>query len=72
MSEDTLDPSNDTSNEEQTQMRKQHLRLMDECIMDATHLAIKNGINQEDVVAALAVALFKERIKIIPLDDNLN
>ncbi|MEK6905479.1 MAG: hypothetical protein AABX24_03690 [Nanoarchaeota archaeon] len=52
-------------------MRKQHLRLMDECIEDATHLAIKNGINQEDVVATLAVALFKERIKIIPLDDNL-
>lgn len=68
MSEDTLNISNDISNEEQTQMRKQHLRLMDECIVDATHLAIKNGINQEDVVATLAAALFRERA----LKESLN
>ena len=48
--------------EEQAQLRKQHLQLMDECIQDATHLAIKNGINQEDVVATLAAALFRERV----------
>lgn len=43
------------------ELRKQHLQLMDECIQDAKYLAIKNGINQEDVIAALAAALFRER-----------
>ena len=49
--------------EEQAQLRKQHLRLMDECIQDAISLAIKNGINEEEVVAILAAALFEKRVK---------
>ena len=49
------------SSEEQEQLRKQHLQLMDECVQDAKHLAIKHGINQEDVIATLAVALFEKR-----------
>ena len=48
---------------EENQLRQQRLQLMDECIQDAKHLAIKHGINQEDVIATLAVALFKERVK---------
>lgn len=48
--------------EEQAQMRNNHIHLMDECIQDARVLAIKHGINQEDVVATLAVALFRERV----------
>ena len=43
--------------------RKQHLQLMDECVQDAKYIAIKHGINQEDVIAALASALFRERVK---------
>ena len=43
------------------ELRQQHIQLMDECIQDAKHLAIKHGINQEDVVAVLAAALFKKR-----------
>jgi len=50
------------SSEESEQLRQQHILLMDECIQDATHLAIKNGINQEDVVATLAAAMFRERV----------
>lgn len=49
--------------EEQAQMRNNHIHLMDECIQDARVLAIKHGINQEDVVATLAAALFRERSK---------
>lgn len=51
------------SSEEQNQLRRQHIQVMDECIQDAKHLAIKYGINQEDVIATLAAALFKERVK---------
>ena len=51
------------SSPEQDQVRKQHLQLMDECIQDAKLVAIKHGINQEEVVAALAVALFEKRCK---------
>lgn len=43
------------------ELRKQHLQLMDECVQDAKYIAIKHGINQEDVIATLAAALFKER-----------
>lgn len=50
------------SAEEQNQRRKQHLQLMDECVQDAKYIAIKHGINQEDAVAILATALFRERI----------
>jgi len=42
--------------------RKQHLQLMEECVQDAKYIAIKHGINQEDVIATLAAALFKERV----------
>jgi len=45
------------------ELRKQHLQLMDESIQDAKYLAIKHGINQEDVIATLAAALFRERVK---------
>ncbi len=45
------------------EMRKRHFQLMDECVQDAKCIAIKHGINQEDVIATLAAALFRERIK---------
>ena len=45
------------------QLRKQHLQLLEECVQDAKYLANKHGINQEDVIATLAAALFKERTK---------
>jgi len=48
-------------NEESEQLREQHLQIMDECVQDAKYIAIKHGINQEDVIAALAAALFRER-----------
>ena len=50
------------SSEEQTQIRKKQIQIMDECIQDAKYIAIKNGINQEEVVAILAAALFKKRV----------
>ena len=51
------------SPEEQAQMRNNHINLMDECVQDAKYIAIKHGINQEDVVATLAAALFRERVR---------
>lgn len=53
-----------TSEEEkdvEEKCRKENNLLLDHCIQDAKNLAIKNSINQEDVVAALAVALFEKR-----------
>ena len=44
------------------ELRKQHLQLMDECVQDAKYIAIKHGINQEEVIATLAAALFRERV----------
>ena len=44
------------------ELRKQHLQLMEECVQDAKYIAIKHGINQEDVIATLAAALFRERV----------
>ncbi|MBI2125348.1 hypothetical protein HYV87_02210 [Candidatus Woesearchaeota archaeon] len=49
--------------EEQDLIRRKQIQLMDECVQDAKYIAIKHGINQEDVVATLAAALFRERIK---------
>lgn len=48
--------------EQHQQLRKQHLLIMDECVQDAKYIAIKNGINQEEVIATLAAALFRERV----------
>jgi len=48
--------------EKQEQAREQHLQLLDECVQDAKYIAIKHGINQEDVIATLAAALFRERV----------
>jgi len=50
------------SSEEQEQLRKQHIQIMDECVQDAKYIAIKHGINQEEVIAMLAAALFRERV----------
>ena len=62
-----MPPPNDRSEtnvyspEDRPQQRNQHLGLMDECLQDAKFLAIKHGINQEDVIAILAAALFQKR-----------
>lgn len=48
---------------DEEQLRKQHILLMEESVQDAKYIAIKHGINQEDVIATLAAALFKARIK---------
>ncbi|MEK6900356.1 MAG: hypothetical protein AABX05_04505 [Nanoarchaeota archaeon] len=60
-SHNDLSEINVSSSEERLQQRKNHLELMDECLQDAKVLAIKHGINQEDVIAILAAALFKKR-----------
>ena len=44
------------------ELRKQHLLLMEECVQDAKYIAIKHGINQEDVIEKLAAGLFRERV----------
>ena len=44
------------------ELRKEHIQLMDECVQDAKYIAIKHGINQEDVIATIAAALFRERV----------
>ena len=41
--------------------RKDNIVRLDESIQDARMLAIKNGINEDLVVAKLAVALFEKR-----------
>ncbi|MEK6863495.1 MAG: hypothetical protein AABW53_02250 [Nanoarchaeota archaeon] len=49
------------ASENQGFLRKQAIYIMDECIQDAKALAIKNGINQEEVIATIAAALFDKR-----------
>ncbi len=51
-----------SASEDQELFRKQMNQLMDGCIQDAKMLAIKNGINQEEVVATIAAALFERRV----------
>ncbi|MEK6853621.1 MAG: hypothetical protein AABX64_02965 [Nanoarchaeota archaeon] len=50
-----------SASEDQELIRKQTLLTMDGCIQDARALAIKNGINQEEVIAVIAAALFEKR-----------
>jgi membrane glycosyltransferase len=35
--------------------------LMDECLREAKHLVIKNGVNNDNNIVALATALFDKR-----------
>ena len=41
--------------------RKINFRLMDECLREAKALLIKHGINNDENVARLAIALFDKR-----------
>ena len=41
--------------------RKENFSLLDECIMEAKALAIKNQINTEENVTNLAITLFEKR-----------
>lgn len=53
-----------TDEEEQdleAQCRKENYLILDECIKDAKALAIKNSINSDENVSALAIALFEKR-----------
>jgi len=41
--------------------RKENVSLLDESLQDAKMLAIKNRMNEDDIIARLAVALFEKR-----------
>jgi len=41
--------------------RKENISLLDQSIQDARMLAIKNGMNEDHIVAKLAVALFEKK-----------
>ncbi len=41
--------------------RRENFRLLDESILDARTLAIKHGLNTEENVALLAIALFEKQ-----------
>jgi len=41
--------------------RKENFILMDECLKEAKMLAIKHGINTDEIQSRLAVALFEKR-----------
>jgi len=41
--------------------RKTNFRLLDQSLEDAKHLAIKNGINTDEIRTNLAIALFEKR-----------
>lgn len=43
------------------QCRAENFQLLDECIRDAKSLAIKNTINEDEIIAGLAIALFEKR-----------
>lgn len=53
------------SEEEEQQVeeecQRENHRLLDECLEEARSLAIKHGINNEDNVARLAIALFEKK-----------
>ena len=53
-----------TDEEEQQveqECKKINFQLLDECLHDAKMLAIKNGINQDENLTKLAIALFEKR-----------
>lgn len=41
--------------------RKENFRLLDDCLQEAKMIAIKQSLNQEEIVARLAVALFEKK-----------
>ncbi len=47
--------------EVEEECRKENLLLMDECIKEAKHLAIRNGVNDDLNVVNLATSLFDKR-----------
>lgn len=43
------------------QCNRENYLLMDQCVQEAKSLAIKNGINSDENIARIAVALFEKR-----------
>ena len=43
------------------QCKKENFRLFDECLREAKALAIKHGINEDEIVANVAIALFEKK-----------
>lgn len=41
--------------------RQENFQLLDQCLDDAKHIAIKNGINTDENQVMLAIALFEKR-----------
>ena len=41
--------------------REENLQLLNECMQEAKNMAIKHGVNSDENVARLAVALFEKR-----------
>ncbi len=41
--------------------KKTNFQLLDECLRDAKMLTIKNGMNEDENIVRLAVALFEKR-----------
>jgi hypothetical protein len=53
--------TNQQETEIEEECRKNNFELLDQCLLDAKSLAIKNAINTEDNVTNLAIALFEKR-----------
>ncbi|PIZ50890.1 hypothetical protein COY27_05400 [Candidatus Woesearchaeota archaeon CG_4_10_14_0_2_um_filter_33_13] len=47
--------------EVEEQCKKENFLLMDESIVEARQIAIKRGMNEEDIVSRLAVSLFEKK-----------
>lgn len=45
----------------EVECQTENFRLLDDCLREAKALAIKHGMNTEDIVTRLAIALFEKR-----------
>ena len=41
--------------------KKEHFVILDECLRDARVLAIKHGVNSDEIISRLSVTLFEKR-----------
>lgn len=47
--------------EAEEECNRENAQLLDQCLQEARNLAIRHGVNNEDNVARLAIALFEKR-----------
>ncbi len=45
----------------EVECQKENFRILDDCLREAKALAIKHGMNTEEIVTKIAIALFEKR-----------